>query len=100
MDLSRPMAARKPQYDLRSVAARFDIRGDFQEAAPCGSGHINDTYALIFDQAGSPLRYMFQRINHNVFKDPAGLMGNVERVTAHIRRKLEAASVARISAAC
>jgi hypothetical protein len=97
LELSRPMAASKPQHDLRAVSARFDIRGDFREAAPCGSGHINDTYALVFDQAGSPMRYMFQRINHNVFKDPAGLMGNVERVTAHIRRKLEAAGADQIS---
>jgi hypothetical protein len=43
------------------------------------------------------MRYIFQRINHNVFKDPAGLMGNVERVTAHIRRKLEAAGADQIS---
>jgi Phosphotransferase enzyme family len=91
------MAASKPQHDLRSVAGHFQICGDFHEAAPYGSGHINDTYAAVFDQAGSPVRYIFQRINHNVFKDPAGLMGNVERVTAHIRRKLEAAGADQIS---
>jgi hypothetical protein len=91
------MAASKPKHDLRSVAARFQICGDFREAAPYGSGHINDTYAAVFDQVGSPMRYVFQRINHNVFKDPAGLMGNVERVTAHIRRKLEAAGADQIS---
>jgi hypothetical protein len=91
------MAASKPSHDLRSVAARFQIYGDLQAAAPYGSGHINDTYALTFDQAGRPMCYIFQRINHNVFKDPAGLMGNVERVTAHIRRKLEAAGADQIS---
>jgi aminoglycoside phosphotransferase len=91
------MAASTPKHDLRSVAALFQICGDFREAAPCGSGHINDTYAVIFDQAGTPIRYMFQRINHNVFKDPAGLLANVERVTAHIRHKLEAAGADQIS---
>jgi Phosphotransferase enzyme family len=91
------MVPSKPKHDLRSVAARFQICGDFREAAPYGSGHINDTYAAVFDQAGSPMRYIFQRVNHNVFKDPAGLMGNVERVTAHIRRKLEAAGADQIS---
>lgn len=91
------MAANQPPCDLRSVAARFQIRGDFQEAVPCGSGHINDTYAVLFDQAGNPLRYVVQRINHSVFKDPTGLMSNVERVTAHIRRKLEAAGANQIS---
>ncbi len=91
------MAASKPRRDLRSIAARFQIRGDFQQAAPYGSGHINDTYAASFDQAGYPVRYIFQRINHHIFKDPAGLMGNVERVTAHIRQKLEAAGADQIS---
>jgi len=91
------MAASKPKHDLRSIAARFQICGDFREAAPYGSGHINDTYAAVFDQTGSPMRFIFQRINHNVFKDPAGLMGNVERVTTHIRRKLEAAGADQIS---
>jgi hypothetical protein len=96
LELSRPMAASKPQHDLRSVARHFQVCGDFREAAPYGSGHINDTYASVFDQAGSLVRYIFQRINHNVFKDPASLMGNVERVTAHIRRKLEAAGADQI----
>jgi hypothetical protein len=91
------MSANHPQQDLRAVAAHFQIHGDFREAAPYGSGHINDTYAADFDQAGSPMRYIFQRLNHNVFKDPAGLMGNVARVTAHIRRKLEAAGADQIS---
>jgi hypothetical protein len=43
------------------------------------------------------MRYIFQRLNHNVFRDPAGLMGNVDRVTGHIRRKLEAAGADQIS---
>jgi hypothetical protein len=57
LDLSRPMAESMPQHDLRSVAGHFQICGDFWEAAPYGSGHINDTYAAVFDQAGSPMRY-------------------------------------------
>jgi hypothetical protein len=91
------MSATRPKHDLRAVAAQFLIGGDFREAAPYGSGHINDTYAAVFDQAGSPIRYLFQRINHNVFKDPAGLMTNIERVTAHLRRKLEQAGADQIS---
>jgi len=91
------MSTGKPKHDLRTVAAQFQIYGDFREAAPCSSGHINDTYAGIFDQAGSPARYIFQRINHNVFKDPAGLMDNIQRVTTHVRRKLEAAGAEQIS---
>ena len=79
------------KHDLRAIAAQFRLYGDFREAAPYGSGHINDTYAAVYDQAGAPMRYVLQRINHNVFKNPVGLMANVERVTTHIRQKLVAA---------
>ena len=83
------MDTTKAQHDLRSIAGLFHIYGDFVEAAPYGTGHINDTYAAVFDQSGGPVRYIFQRINHHVFKNPSAVMENVSRVTAHVRQKLE-----------
>jgi aminoglycoside phosphotransferase (APT) family kinase protein len=76
------------KHDVRAVARRFQIYGDFLSAAPYGSGHINDTYCVVFDQSGTQVRYLFQRINHLVFKNPVALMENVQRVTAHIAGKL------------
>jgi hypothetical protein len=70
-------------HDLKAIAARFDMRADFIHAYPFGSGHINDTYCAWYDQAGIRLRYIHQRINHQVFKNPIALMENVERVTHH-----------------
>ena len=40
------------------------------------SGHINDTYLV--DE-----RYVFQRLNRSVFKDPPALMRNLAKVVAH-----------------
>ena len=77
-------------HDLRHLSAQFLIPGDFRSAEPYGSGHINDTYAVVFSQAGTEIRYIFQRINHNVFPNPGGLMENVERVCAHSQAKLAA----------
>jgi hypothetical protein len=74
--------------DLFAVARRFQIYGEFVSGEPYGSGHINDTYCLRFEQAGTPVRYLLQRINHNVFKNPPALMENVQRVTSHINAKL------------
>jgi predicted NBD/HSP70 family sugar kinase len=79
------------KHDVRAVAREFLIHGAFQEACPYGNGHINDTYCVRYDQAGIPVRYIFQRVNHNVFKDPDALMQNVQRVTAHVAAKLHAA---------
>ena len=75
-------------HDLRSVACQFQIYGEFISAGPYGSGHINDTYCAVFSQGGTAVRYILQRINHNVFKAPAALMENVQRVTTHIGRKV------------
>lgn len=75
------------KHDIRAVARQFQIHGEFISASPCGTGHINDTYYAAFDQAGTDVRYIFQRINHHVFKNPVALMENIQRVTAHLGKK-------------
>ncbi len=75
------------QHDLHAVARQFQIYGEFVGAEPYGSGHINDTYRAVFDQAGAPARYIIQRINHNIFKTPVAVMENIRRVTAHLAAK-------------
>ncbi len=77
--------------DLRKASSGFDIRGDFVGGIPYGTGHINDTFQLTFNQAGTPLHYTLQRLNTRIFRDPAGLMENVRRVTSHAQASLRAA---------
>jgi aminoglycoside phosphotransferase (APT) family kinase protein len=77
----------KLKHDVRAVARQFPLRGEFFSAAPYGSGHINDTYCVVFDQGGARVRYILQRINHLIFKNPPALMENVQRVTAHLSQK-------------
>jgi Ser/Thr protein kinase RdoA (MazF antagonist) len=56
------------------------------------SGHINDTYVIWCHQpSGAVRRYLLQRINHHVFGHPQQLMENIERVTAHLKRRIRAA---------
>ena len=75
-------------HDTRAVARHFALLGDYVSAPPYGSGHINDTFALEMDQGGRSVRYVLQRINHNIFRNPDGLMRNVERVCRHTQAKL------------
>ena len=75
-------------YDIAHLSSQFDIYGDYVNAVPFGTGHINDTFQVAFDQCGTLIHYTFQRINHNVFKDPVSLMENVDRVTNHISKKI------------
>ena len=43
------------------------------------------------DLGGTVVRYIAQRINHDIFKNPVELMDNISRVTGHIGAKLEVA---------
>ena len=84
------------ERDLKKIFDKFQIEGTFIEAVPHGNGHINDTFVVTCDRDGKKVRYIFQRINKNVFKNPPMLMDNISRVTSHIRGKLEAQGVADI----
>ncbi len=64
-------------YDIiRQFAVEVDIE-------PYGNGHINDTYIAM-----SNPRYILQRINKNVFKNPPEVMENILGVTKHLRKKI------------
>ncbi len=55
----------------------------------CDVGHINDTYFVDCGE-GNP-RYLLQRVNTTIFKDPIKLMANMKGVCNHIADKVRAA---------
>ncbi len=73
--------------DIREVVAHFPLQGGFLGAQRYGSGHINDTFVAEFNQAGSRVRYILQRVNHNIFKNVPHLMENISRVISHVATK-------------
>ena len=75
-------------FDLQKIASLFDIRADYVFGESYGSGHINDTFRIEVEQAGIRVRYILQRVNSNVFRQPIGLMENVKRVTDEALRVL------------
>lgn len=77
------------EHDLRLVFSRFAIPGDFVRARFIKVGHINDTYLVDAMNKTGRDQYIFQRINRFVFRDPERLMANFEKITRHIRAKLE-----------
>lgn len=77
-----------PLHRLRELATSFCIHGDLGPIVPYGSGHINDTFCVHVEQAGTPLRYILQRLNTEIFRDPAAVMSNIERVTKHLHAQL------------
>lgn len=74
---------------IKEVASEFAIAGEFIEGEEVHSGHINATYKATFrNDDGRIHRYIIQRINEKVFKDPLAVMRNVEMVTSHINSKV------------
>ena len=74
--------------DIESIAKHFGIDTELLDPKPLARGHINDTYILAGKKHGVTGRYVIQRINHTVFKDPASMMKNIIRVTEHIGAKM------------
>jgi hypothetical protein len=77
------------EKQLQEISKKFQIYGEILHAETLKIGHINETYTATYDQGGTRVRYIHQKINRHVFKNPAGVMKNVMRVTTHLRKKLE-----------
>lgn len=75
---------------IDEVIKVFDFQGNHKSHERYGSGHINDTFMIANDDAGVERRYILQRMNHDIFKDPVSLMKNVEGVTSFLREKITA----------
>lgn len=77
------------QNTIEEISHEFAIAGDYVEGHEINSGHINSTYIATYRKADGELsRYVLQRINEQVFKDPMAVMHNVECVTRHINWKV------------
>ena len=64
------------EQNLNHVMQQFDLS---MEIDPYGNGHINDTYLAVIP------RYILQRINTSIFKNPDELMENIKNVTSFLR---------------
>ena len=78
--------------DFQSIANHFGITGVIAHTEEIHSGNINRTFLVAVQEAGTQKEYVFQRINTFVFKKPEEVMGNILKVTGHIKRKLMAIS--------
>ncbi len=85
------------ENQLQEISKQFQIYGEILHAEACKIGHINETYTATYNQGGTMVRYIHQKINKTVFRDPVGVMNNIMRITAHIRHKLEQQGVKEIT---
>ncbi len=69
------------EITMQDVLCQFRINYNPQKY---GNGHINDTYII-----DSTPKYILQKINTNIFKNPDEVMENISRVTDFLRNKIK-----------
>ena len=84
----------KPLREVEVLARGFAVPGELVAVDPLLEGHIHDSFRLCFRDGDTRHRFLLQRVNDRVFRDPPLLMENIDRVTRHLRRTLEARGVA------
>jgi Ser/Thr protein kinase RdoA (MazF antagonist) len=79
--------------NINEAIAAFPIEtaqnGSLTESRPYGNGHINDTFLLRCETPEkSEKKFILQRMNHTIFKNPPQLMENVVHVTQYLRKSI------------
>ena len=65
------------------------FKGEYVEHKRYGNGHINDTFIIVFRQKdGAVVKYILQRMNHFIFKNPIQLIENICGVTEFLKDKI------------
>lgn len=73
----------------QEAIGNFRFQGRLISEQPYGSGHINDTYLLVFEEPGKGQNQkILQRVNKQIFKKPVELMENVMNVTSYLRKRI------------
>ncbi|MEG2084375.1 MAG: aminoglycoside phosphotransferase family protein [Clostridia bacterium] len=73
---------------IKDVKNVFKVKGEYINYEVCEIGHINDTYILSFLENGKTVKYILQKMNTNVFKNPEYLMSNVQKVTKFLKKTI------------
>ena len=76
-------------YDkLLEVSRLFRIEYEYLGFETIQMGNVNRTYKVNFKQPdGTPKSFLVQNVNTYAFRNPIGLMDNIDQVTEHIRAK-------------
>ena len=74
---------------LKNIVSNFKIDGKLLSIEENSQGNINSTYLLTVDSDGKIEKYLLQKINCYVFKEPYLVIKNIQNVTKHIASKLD-----------
>ena len=75
------------EQKIRELCKIFQLDGEYSGFEEIGNGYINNTYCVRVLRYGIEKKYVFQKLNTYVFKNPVGVMKNVSSVAEFIRQK-------------
>lgn len=77
---------------LYTIAQQFSAPHAVQQVQSYGTGNVNDTYLVTIDapkaSQGSSNRFVLQRVNTHVFRQPELILLNMETFLGHMARQL------------
>lgn len=73
---------------FNNLIKEYNLSGNIEKIESFGNGRINKTYKIT-TKNGEIKHYLLQQINTETFKDPQGLMKNVDAITSHLRHKIK-----------
>ncbi len=71
---------------LNTIAEKFTPRNSVTTVTEFGNGNINDTYIVT---CASQEKFVLQRINTHVFKQPHRIMQNMRAFTEHVHQRVQ-----------
>lgn len=80
------------ETELIKLCRAFNVKGDFKSIETINNGHINTTFVVTFMHDEKTKKYLLQKINDYVFKQPDKVMENIIDVTTHINKKSKTSS--------
>ena len=72
---------------LAYICRQFRIPGELILYRRIPNGHINTAYYTALYDGREVRQFLVQQVNGYVFRDPVGMMGNIELITKHIMTK-------------
>ena len=73
---------------MKQICAAFCLPGTYVEYESIQVGNVNRTYKVnVRLDDGSEKSFLVQNVNTYAFRNPIGLMNNIDLVTEHIRKK-------------
>lgn len=76
------------QKEIKQIVEQFDIDGSLRDISSKNNGNINKTYIVTYRMRnGEEKKFIIQKINTTVFKEPYKVMKNIENITNWIDKK-------------